>query len=110
MGGKRAEPAASARRCSSHGTQYLYPTFLKSRVKFEAGQVTTIATVYNVGTLLGGLFFSFLSQPIGRRVALVTGSLLTPPGLPVGWPGLLPRYWLAQTMRCTQAISVSSKL
>jgi SHS family lactate transporter-like MFS transporter len=67
----------------SHGTQDLYPTFLQVQRKFSPGTVSAIVIVYNVGALLGGVFFGALSQRIGRRNAIVIASLLALPIIPL---------------------------
>jgi MFS transporter, SHS family, lactate transporter len=65
----------------SHGTQDFYPTFLKKQLKFEPPTVGTIAIVYNIGAILGGLTFGALSQRIGRRRAIIVPCLLILPTL-----------------------------
>lgn len=56
----------------SHGTQDMYPTFLEKARGLDTRTVATIAFIYNVGALLGGLTFGFLSDRIGRRRAMAT--------------------------------------
>ena len=56
----------------SHGTQDMYPTFLEKARGLDTRTVATIALIYNVGALLGGLTFGFLSDRIGRRRAMAT--------------------------------------
>jgi SHS family lactate transporter-like MFS transporter len=60
----------------SHGTQDMYPTFLKLQRGFDPRTVAIIAVIYNVGALLGGLLFGWASDVIGRRRAMVTAVLL----------------------------------
>ena len=67
----------------SHGTQDMYPTFLKVDHGFTPHVVGTIVIVGNIGAILGGLFFGALSQRFGRRRTLVTGALLCLPAIPV---------------------------
>jgi len=52
---------------SSHGTQDMYPTFLKEQRGFSPRQVATIAVIYNLGALSGGVLFGLLSDRFGRR-------------------------------------------
>jgi SHS family lactate transporter-like MFS transporter len=66
----------------SHGTQDLYPTFLGAQRGFATGTVSTIAIIYNVGAICGGLFFGRLSGRIGRRGAIALAALLALPVLP----------------------------
>lgn len=63
----------------SHGTQDLYPTFLQVQHGFDAHVTGTIAIIYNVGAILGGLTFGLLSQKLGRRRTIVTAALLAVP-------------------------------
>jgi SHS family lactate transporter-like MFS transporter len=67
----------------SHGSQDLYATFLRVQHKFDAGTVTAITLVLNVGAFCGGLIFGTLSQKIGRRKAIVLAALLALPIIPL---------------------------
>ena len=67
----------------SHGTQDLYPTFLRKQHGFDAHTVGIIAVVYNIGAILGGLVFGFFSQSFGRRRALIVAALLSIPLVPL---------------------------
>jgi SHS family lactate transporter-like MFS transporter len=67
----------------SHGTQDLYPAFLQFQRHFSQHTVGLIAIVYNIGAILGGLLFGWLSQIIGRRRAILFAALLTLPLIPV---------------------------
>ena len=68
----------------SHGTQDVYPTFLGATTNQGAGlsgvTVKWIAVVYNIGAIIGGLFFGTLSERISRRYTVVFCALL---GLPI---------------------------
>ena len=68
--------------CLSHGTQDLYPDFLKTQHSMSREVVSYIAMFYNVGAILGALFFGHISQRYGRRriaIAALTISLLSIP-------------------------------
>ena len=67
----------------SHGTQDLYPTFLQKNLQFTPKTVSLIAIVYNIGALLGGIFFGTWSEKIGRRKAIVIAALLSIPVIPL---------------------------
>jgi SHS family lactate transporter-like MFS transporter len=74
----------------SHGTQDLYPTFLEVQRKLSPHAVGAIAVVYNIGAILGGIFFGSLSESIGRRRAIVIASLLALPVIPLWAYGSTP--------------------
>jgi MFS transporter, SHS family, lactate transporter len=63
--------------CLTHGTQDLYPDFLKSLPGIAAKTLVGMkapygmAILYTMGGILGCLFFGHLSQRIGRRKAIV---------------------------------------
>lgn len=62
----------------SHGTQDIYPSlFLSGQHQFSPSVVSTIAVVYNIGAMIGGLFFGSLSQRIGRRLAIGIAAVLS---------------------------------
>jgi SHS family lactate transporter-like MFS transporter len=55
----------------SHGTQDLYPDFLKTAHGVSATMVANLAILYNVGAIIGALIFGQLSQRYGRRRIIV---------------------------------------
>jgi SHS family lactate transporter-like MFS transporter len=61
----------------SHGTQDLYPTFLKVDHGFKPHMIATIQVIYNLGAILGGLTLGSLSQVFGRRRTMIVGALLS---------------------------------
>jgi MFS transporter, SHS family, lactate transporter len=67
----------------SHGTQDLYPTFLEVQHEFSPRTVGTIAVIYNIGAILGGIVCGSLSEQIGRRRTIIVASLLCLPVLPL---------------------------
>jgi len=58
--------------CLSHGTQDLYPDFLKHEHHIVPNTVTYITMFYNVGAVTGAVIFGFLSERIGRRYSMLT--------------------------------------
>ena len=71
----------------SHGTQDVYPTFLKATDEGGAGLSETtallIAIVYNIGAIIGGLTFGGLSERFGRRYTIAFCTLLALPVVPI---------------------------
>ena len=67
----------------SHGTQDIYPTFLKKGLGFSPNTALYIAMFYNVGALLGGTLMGALSERVGRRAVVVGCALLALPLLPL---------------------------
>ena len=67
----------------SHGTQDIYPTFLKKGLDFSPNTALYIAIVYNVGAILGGTIMGALSERIGRRLVVVICALAGLPILPI---------------------------
>ena len=55
----------------SHGTQDLYPDFLKEVHRVTAAHVADIAMIYNVGAVVGAVIFGHLSQKLGRRKGMI---------------------------------------
>lgn len=67
----------------SHGTQDLYPTFLQKQLHFSPRLTGNIGIIYNIGAILGGIFFGSLSEKIGRKKAIILAVLLTLPAIPL---------------------------
>ncbi|WP_206243442.1 MFS transporter [Novosphingobium terrae] len=59
----------------SHGTQDLYPTYLRVQHGLPITTISAIAVVYNLGAIFGSLLGGSLSQIIGRRRQLIVASL-----------------------------------
>jgi MFS transporter, SHS family, lactate transporter len=68
--------------CLSHGTQDLYPDFLKHGHGVAPNLVAYITMFYNVGAVAGAIIFGLLSERIGRRYSMLSAlgvSLLVMP-------------------------------
>jgi SHS family lactate transporter-like MFS transporter len=63
----------------SHGTQDIYPTFLQVQHHFDTHTTGNIASLYNIGAILGGWTFGLWSQSLGRRRAIIIAALLAMP-------------------------------
>ena len=57
---------------TSHGTQDMFPTFLKRYWGRSPTQVAAITAISMVGAILGGTLVGFLSDRFGRRRAMTT--------------------------------------
>jgi SHS family lactate transporter-like MFS transporter len=60
----------------SHGTQDLYPTFLKIQRGLSQQAVSYVAIVYNIGAIIGGIVMGRYSDTVGRRRSMITALLL----------------------------------
>jgi MFS transporter, SHS family, lactate transporter len=71
----------------SHGTQDVYPTFLQATDQGGPGlgqsTALTIAIIYNIGAIIGGLTFGGLSERFGRRYTIAFCALLALPVVPI---------------------------
>ena len=67
----------------SHGTQDLYPTFLREQHRFDPHTVSLITITLNIGAIVGGLFFGSMSEKIGRKRAICIAALIALPVLPL---------------------------
>ena len=56
----------------SHGTQDLYPDFLRTVHDIAPATVSYIAIFYNVGAVIGAIFFGAMSERIGRRYSMIS--------------------------------------
>ena len=61
----------------SHGTQDLYPDFLKHSRGIAATTVPYVAILYNIGAVVGAVIFGELSQKIGRRRSMICALALS---------------------------------
>jgi SHS family lactate transporter-like MFS transporter len=60
----------------SHGTQDLYPDFLKETHRLNQSQVANIAILYNCGAIAGAILFGWFSQRAGRRTGMLSALAL----------------------------------
>ncbi len=71
----------------SHGTQDVYPTFLKATDQGGAGLAEStaliIAIIYNIGAIIGGLTFGGASEKYGRRYTIAFCAALALPIVPL---------------------------
>lgn len=78
----------AAMNCLSHGTQDLYPDFLKSvpgmpgQKLFGMKMLYGIPIVYNIGAVVGALFFGHISEKIGRRRSIMLALLISLVSIP----------------------------
>ena len=66
----------------SHGTQDLYPTFLRDH-GLSPPRIGLVAAIGNVGALLGGVSCGTLSERVGRRRMIVIAALMAIPMVPL---------------------------
>jgi len=73
--------------CLSHGTQDLYPDFLKHEHGIAPNTVAYVTMFYTVGAVIGAIVFGLLSERIGRRYSMLCAlglSLLIMPAWAFG--------------------------
>src|SRR5450631_2455836 len=63
--------------CFSHGSQDVFPTFLKVQRGLDAHDTSIVTTIMACGAVAGGLFFGTLSSRIGRRKGIIIAALLS---------------------------------
>ncbi|HKW17869.1 MAG TPA: MFS transporter [Terriglobales bacterium] len=86
----------------SHGTQDLYPDFLKSARGAGSRTVSYMAILYNIGAVTGTLIFGHLSEKLGRRRSVIAALVLTLAMIP-GWAFAGPVLTLAVSAFILQA-------
>jgi SHS family lactate transporter-like MFS transporter len=69
--------------CLSHGTQDLYPDFLKTVHRFSNAVVSNLAILYNLGAIAGALVIGHYSDRLGRRVAILLALLICALSIPL---------------------------
>jgi MFS transporter, SHS family, lactate transporter len=67
----------------SHGTQDLYPTFLKVQHHFPTSTVSIIAICYNIAAIMGALLAGTLSERYGRKRIIMIFAALALPCIPL---------------------------
>jgi SHS family lactate transporter-like MFS transporter len=61
----------------SHGTQDLYPHFLREIHHFSVATISYMAILYNIGAVIGSFSFGYLSESFGRRRSILLALSLT---------------------------------
>lgn len=61
----------------SHGTQDLYPDFLKSARGLSSNLASEVAILYTIGMVVGAIIFGRLSDAFGRRRAILCALVLS---------------------------------
>lgn len=61
--------------CLAHGTQDLYPDFLKSH-GFSQEMVANLAMIYSIGGIFGTVIGGYVSEHFGRRRSIITALFL----------------------------------
>ncbi len=66
----------------AHGTQDLYPDFLKSARGFSGAVVSYVAILYNIASVIGAIVFGQLSERLGRRYSILGALMLSLAAIP----------------------------
>ncbi|HLG90468.1 MAG TPA: MFS transporter [Alphaproteobacteria bacterium] len=61
----------------SHGSQDLFPTYLRLQHHLDTQATSVITAVGNFGAITGGVLFGILSERIGRKRGIILAALLT---------------------------------
>ena len=69
--------------CLSHGTQDLYPDFLKTVHGFSNAVISNIAILYNIGAIAGALVIGHYSDRLGRRFAVILALIICSLSIPL---------------------------
>jgi SHS family lactate transporter-like MFS transporter len=69
--------------CLSHGTQDLYPDFLKTVHGFSNSIVSNLAILYNVGAIAGALVIAHFSDRLGRRYSVLLALTISALSIPL---------------------------
>jgi SHS family lactate transporter-like MFS transporter len=69
--------------CLSHGTQDLYPDFLKTVHRFSNAVISNLAILYNIGAILGALVIGHYSDRLGRRYAIILALIICALSIPL---------------------------
>ncbi len=67
----------------SHGTQDVFPTYLKEGLGYSPHGAIGIAIIYNIGAILGGILLGAWSERLGRRRTIIFAALLALPVVPL---------------------------
>jgi MFS transporter, SHS family, lactate transporter len=67
----------------SHGTQDLYPHFLKEVHRLPIATISYVAILYNIGAVIGSFSFGHLSESIGRRRSMLMALALSLAAIPL---------------------------
>jgi SHS family lactate transporter-like MFS transporter len=75
----------------SHGSQDAYANlFLKVQHGFDTQRAAAMTAIMNIGAILGGIGFGFLSERMGRRRTIVIAAALALPVIPFWAFGTTP--------------------
>lgn len=78
----------------SHGSQDLFPTYLRVQHHLGTRATSVITVIGNVGAITGGVLFGMYSERIGRRRAIIIAALLVLPAIYL-WAFSTDPVWLA---------------
>jgi MFS transporter, SHS family, lactate transporter len=68
---------------ASHGTQDMFPTFLRVERHFTPRGMAVINGIAAIGAIIGGVVVGLISDHVGRRRAMIVALLLAIPVIPL---------------------------
>ncbi|KAI8142983.1 major facilitator superfamily domain-containing protein [Fennellomyces sp. T-0311] len=60
----------------SHGSQDLYPTFLKVQLGYTPAEQSVTTVLHNIGAIIGGTIVGLYSNYLGRRICIVFSACM----------------------------------
>ncbi len=93
----------AAMNFASHGTQDMYPTFMKQFRGMDAGSYSQVVMLMMIGAIAGGIVFGLASDRLGRRAMMIVaflGALAVTPlwAFSSGMPAIITGAVLMQFM------------
>lgn len=67
----------------SHGSQDLYPTFLLNQLGYTSTEQTVTGVIMNIGAIVGGTIFGYLSNFLGRRFVIALCAIFAGAFIPL---------------------------
>ncbi|KAI9484878.1 major facilitator superfamily domain-containing protein [Zychaea mexicana] len=67
----------------AHGSQDLYPTFLRVQLGYTPTEQTATTVIHNIGAIIGGTLVGLYSNYLGRRISIVFSAIMVGAFIPL---------------------------